>query len=171
MDGYYQFNKRLNPTYGIFFYVLYTSDNTWFCNFIYGYVGLFDIYNKEDWRVIMAEKKDIKLEKVLKDMSYSLNHIEDTMADDRALLAKLVKQNNSIVEWLKQVEIESDVTEEYEDVFKAPLSEEEEKKMKRFENLKEVLDKFMDKKKDLVEFEEELKKHKDKLTPGQVGEA
>ena len=29
----------------------------------------------------------------------------------------------------------------------------------------------MDKKKDLKEFEEELKKHKDKLTPGQVGEA
>ena len=118
----------------------------------------------------MAKEED-KLKKVLQDMSYSLNHIEDTMADDRALLAKLVKQNNSIVEWLKQVEIDTDVTGEYEDVFKAPLSEEEEKKMKRFENLKEVLDKFMDKRKDLVEFEEELKKHKDKLTPGQVGEA
>jgi len=114
--------------------------------------------------------EDKKLEKVLKDMSYSLNHIEDTMADDRALLAKLVKQNNSIVEWLKQVEID-EVTTEYEDTFKAPLSEEEEKKMKKFENLKEVLDEFMSKRNDLVEFEEELKKHKDKLTPGQVGEA
>jgi hypothetical protein len=167
MDGYYQFNKRLNPTYGIFFYVLYTSDNTWFCNFIYGYVGLFDIYNKEDWRVIMAEEKDIKIKKVLQDMSYSLNHIEDTMADDRALLAKLVKQNNSIVEWLKQVEIDA----EYDDTFQTPLSKEEEKKMQKFENLKEVLDEVMDKRKDLVEFEEELKKHKDKLTPGQIGEA
>jgi len=115
--------------------------------------------------------EDKKLEKVLKDMSYSLNHIEDTMADDRALLAKLVKQNNSIVDWLKQVEIESDVTEEYEDVFKTPLSKEDEKKMKKFENLKEVLNEFVDKRKDLKEFEEELKKHKDKLTPGQVGEA
>tara|TARA_R110000868_G_C10447279_1_gene726006 strand:+ start:35 stop:538 length:504 start_codon:yes stop_codon:yes gene_type:complete len=167
MDGYYQFNKRLNPTYGIFFYVLYTSDNTWFCNFIYGYVGLFDIYNKEDWRVIMAEEKDIKIKKVLQDMSYSLNHIEDTMADDRALLAKLVKQNNSIVEWLKQVEIDA----EYDDTFQTPLSKEEEKKMQKFENLKEVLDEVIDKRKDLVEFEEELKKHKDKLTPGQIGEA
>ena len=119
----------------------------------------------------MAEEKDIKLKKVLKDMSYSLNHIEDTMADDREILIKLVKQTNSIVDWLKQVEIESDVTEEYEDVFKAPLSKEEEKKMKKFENLKEVLNEFMDKRKDLKEFEEELKKHKDKLTPGQVGEA
>ena len=167
MDGYYQFNKRLNPTYGIFFYVLYTSDNTWFCNFIYGYVGLFDIYNKEDWRVIMAEEKDIKIKKVLQDMSYSLNHIEDTMADDRALLAKLVKQNNSIVEWLKQVEIDA----EYDDTFQTPLSKEEEKKMQKFENLKEVLDEVIDKRKDLVEFEEELKKHKDKLTPGQIGES
>ena len=171
MDGHYQFNKRLNPTYDIFRYVLYTSNYIRVYNFIYGYVGLFDIYNKEDWRVIMAEEKDIKLEKVLKDMSYSLNHIEDTMADDRALLAKLVKQNNMIVDWLKQVEIDAEITEQYEDTFKTPLSEEEKKKMKKFENLKEVLDKFMDKKKDLVEFEEELKKHKDKLTPGQVGEA
>ena len=114
--------------------------------------------------------KDIKIKKVLKDMSYSLNHIEDIMADDREILVKLVKQNNSIVEWLKQIEID-EVIEDYEDTFKIPLSEDEEKKMKRFENLKEVLDKFMDKRKDLVEFEKELKKHKDKLTPGQVGEA
>ena len=116
------------------------------------------------------EDKDIKLKKVLQDMSYSLNHIEDIMADDREILVKLVKQNNSIVNWLKQIEID-EVTEDYEDTFKIPLSEDEEKKMKRFENLKEVLDKFMSKRKDLVEFEKELKKHKDKLTPGQVGEA
>ena len=116
------------------------------------------------------EDEDIKLKKVLKDMSYSLNHIEDIMADDRAILVKLVKQNNSIVEWLKQIEID-DVTAEYEDTLQPPLSKEEEKKIKKFDNLKEILNEFIDKKKDLVEFEEELKKHKDKLTPGQVGEA
>ena len=113
------------------------------------------------------EDEDIKLKKILKDMSYSLNHIEDTMADDREILIKLVKQNNSIVEWLKQVEIDA----EYDDTFQTPLSKEEEKKMQKFENLKEVLDEVMDKRKDLVEFEEELKKHKDKLTPGQIGES
>ena len=59
MDGHCQFNKRINHTYDIFCYVFYTSDNTWFYNFIYGYMGLFDIYSKEDWRVIMAEKKEI----------------------------------------------------------------------------------------------------------------
>ena len=117
------------------------------------------------------ENDDIKLKKILMDMSFSLNHIEDTMADDREILIKLVKQNNTIVEWLKQVEIDAEITEQYEDSFKAPLSEEEEKKMQKFENLKEVLDEFVDKRKDLVEFEKELKKHKDKLTPGQVGEA
>ena len=118
----------------------------------------------------MAKEKEIRLEKVLQDMSHSLNHIEDIMADDRALLIKFIKQNNSIVEWLKQIEID-EVTSEYEDILQPPLSEEEEEKMQRFENLKEVLNEFMDKRQDLIEFEEELKKHKDQLTPGQIGES
>jgi len=133
-------------------------------------VGLFDIYSKEDWRVVMAKKeKEIKLEKVLKDMSFSLNHIEDIMADDRELLVKLVKQNNTIVDYLKQIEI--DVVDEYENSMVSELSEEEQKKIKKAQELKEVLDDFMAKKKDLKEFEEELKKNKDMLTPGQVGES
>ena len=118
----------------------------------------------------MAKEKEIRLEKVLQDMSHSLNHIEDIMADDRALLIKLVKQNNTIVEFLKQIEID-EVTADYEDVFKTPTSEEEEKKMKKFETVKAVLDEFISKRKDLLEFEEELEKHKDKLTPGQLGES
>ena len=170
MDGHCQFNKRFNPTYDIFCCVFYNSHYIRFRNFIYGYMGLFDIYSKEDWRTIMAEEKKIRLEKVLQDMSHSLNHIEDIMADDRALLVKLVKQNNSIVEWLKQIEID-EVTAEYENVLQQPISKEEEKKMKRFENLKEILNEFMDKRKDLIEFEKELKKHKDQLTPGTVGES
>ena len=171
MDGHYQFNKRTNHTYDIFCYVFYTSDNTWFYNFIYGYMGLFDIYSKEDWRVVMAkEEKDIKLKKVLQDMSFSLNHIEDIMADDRELLVKLVKQNNTIVEFLKQIQID-DVTDEYEDIIQEPLTKEEERRIQKAQELKEVLDDFMAKKKDLKEFEEELKKNKDMLTPGQVGES
>ena len=117
----------------------------------------------------MAKEKEDRLKKVLEDMSYSLNHIEDIMADDRALLVKLVKQNNSIVDWLKQIQIE-DVTTEYEDMLQPPLSKEEEKKIQKFSDLKEVLDEFIDKRKDLMEFEKELKKNKDMLTPGQVGE-
>ena len=133
-------------------------------------MGLFDIYSKEDWRTIMAEEKKIRLEKVLEDMSHSLNHIEDIMADDRELLVKLVKQNNSIVEFLKQVQID-DVTAEYEDIMQEPLTEEEERRMQKAEELREVLEDFMAKKNELKEFEKELKKNKDMLTPGQVGES
>ena len=111
----------------------------------------------------------IKLKKILMDMSFSLNHIEDTMVDDRALLVKLVKQNNTIVDYLKQLEV--DIVEEYENGLVSELSEEEQKRMKKAQELKEVLSEFADKSKDLVEFEKELKKNKDKLTPGQVGEA
>ena len=170
MDGHYQFNKRFNHTYDIFCYVFYISNNTWFYYFIYGYMGLFDIYSKEDWRVVMAkEEKEIKLAKVLQDMSFSLKHIEDIMADDRALLVKLVKQNNTIVDYLKQLEV--DIVEEYENELVSDLSEEEKKKIKKAQELKEVLNEFMDKRKDLKEFEKELKKNKDMLTPGQVGDA
>ena len=121
----------------------------------------------------MAEEKEIRLEKVLQDMSHSLNHIEDIMADDRELLVKLVKQNNTIVEWLRQVDIETEASfeTEYEDIFQEPLSEDEERRLKKAKELKEVLNDFMDKRKDLQEFEKELKKNKDMLTPGQVGDA
>jgi hypothetical protein len=132
-------------------------------------MGLFDIYSKEDWRNIMAEEKKIRLEKVLQDMSHSLNHIEDIMADDRALLVKLVKQNNTIVDYLKQLEI--DIVDEYESGIIPELSEEEQQRIKKAKELKEVLNDFMDKRKDLQEFEKELKKNKDMLTPGQVGDA
>ena len=117
----------------------------------------------------MAKEKKIRLEKVLQDMSFSLNHIEDIMADDRALLVKLVNQNNTIVDYLKQLEI--DIVDDYENSMVSELSEEEQKKIKKAKELKEVLDDFMAKKKDLKEFEEELKKNKDMLTPGQVGES
>ena len=115
------------------------------------------------------ENDDIKLKKILMDMSFSLNHIEDTMADDRAILVKLVKQNNTIVDYLKQLEV--DIVEDYEASVMSEYSEEEQKKMKKAKELKEVLNEFMDKRKDLKEFEKELKENKDMLTPGQVGEA
>ena len=91
------------------------------------------------------------------------------MADDRELLVKLVKQNNTIVDYLKQLEV--DIVEDYEASVMSELSEEEQIKMKKAQELKEVLNEFMDKRKDLKEFEKELKKNKDMLTPGQVGDA
>ena len=51
-----------------------------------------------------------------------------------------------------------------------PLPDNEER-VKRTEGLKELIDDILDRHKDLKEFEDELKKHKDKITPGQVGES
>jgi len=117
----------------------------------------------------MAKEKEDRLKKVLQDMSHSLNHIEDIMADDRSLLVKLVKQNNTIVDFLKQIQIE-DVTAEYEDIIQPELTEEEQERIDKVNGIKALLNEFMDKRKDLVEFEKELKKHKNQLTPGQIGE-
>ena len=165
MDGHYQFNKRLNPTYDIFRYVLYTSDYIRVYNFIYGYVGLFDIYYKQVRRTIMAKET---MKEMLKMIDAKVSHLEDICADDRTFIIKLVKQTNEIVKFLRNLEI--DVDEKYE--IEAPPSfgnfiGEEEKMLE----VKELVKEFKAKSEDLKEFEEELKKHKDQLTPGQVGEA
>ena len=47
----------------------------------------------------------------------------------------------------------------------------ESKNIERSERLKALLDEVMNKREDLQEFEKELKKYKDDIIPGQVGEA
>ena len=175
MDGHCQFNKRINHTYDIFRYVFYISDNTWFYNFIYGYMGLFDIYSKQDWRIVMAKKissedkiNDTTLHELLLMMDARLKHIEDISADNRTVIIKLVKQSNQIVEYLKLLEIEVQEMEygiEEPSPFGANLPQD------KVEKLQSLFEDFKEKKEDLKEFEEELKKHKDKLTPGMVGDA
>ena len=61
------------------------------------------------------EKYETRLKKVLEDMSYAINHLEDMVADNRAVLIKLVKQNNTIVQFLKDIVIDpiEDVTPTY----------------------------------------------------------
>ena len=108
-----------------------------------------------------------KMKKLLEMIDVKVEHIEDMTADNRAIIVKLVKQNNQIVDFLKQIEIE-DITEKYEELdLPSPTTD---NKLK-YETVKELLDEFMDKQKDLEELEQELKKHKDKITPGQIGEA
>ena len=110
------------------------------------------------------------LHEILLDIKYRLNHLEDITADDRSILIKLVKQSNQIVEYLKQIEIE--VVED--DIENMPFTSfmennlEEQNKVKKLQNF---IDDFMDKRDSLKEFEKELKKHKDMLTPGMIGEA
>ena len=176
MDGHYQFNKRFNPTYDIFCYVFYNSNYNWFYNFILGYMGLFYIYSKENWRIIMAKKisgenkiNDTTLHELLLMIDAKLNHLEDISADNRAIIVKLVKQNNTIVDYLKQLEIE--VVEDYGLEEPLPIGAKTNVPKDKLLELKELFDDFKSRKEELKEFEKELKKHKDKLTPGQVGES
>ena len=111
---------------------------------------------------------DTTLQELLLMMDARLKHIEDISADNRAIIVKLVKQSNQIVEFLKQLELEVQEIEygiEEPPPFGANLPKE------KILELKELFEEFNSKKEDLKEFEKELKKHKDKLTPGQVGES
>ena len=121
---------------------------------------------------ISGENKinDTTLHELLLMIDAKLNHIEDISADNRAVIIKLVKQSNQIVEFLKQLEI--DVDEEFG--IEAPSSFSDntgEVNKEKVEQIQKLFEDFNSKKEELKEFEDELKKHKDKLTPGQVGES
>ena len=115
----------------------------------------------------MAEQT---IKEMLKMIDAKIEHIEDITADNRAIIIKLVKQSNQIVKFLKQLELH-EVSDEFEDITSPPLTESEKLRSNKMQELKELVEEFMDKHKDLKEFEEELKKHKDELTPGQIGES
>jgi len=108
------------------------------------------------------------LHEILLQIKYTLNHLEDITADDRALLVKLVKQNNAIVEFLRDLQID-DVTEER--FIESPVPGIDAEQEERYKKLDDLVQEFMNKKDSLRELEKELKKHKDKITPGQIGEA
>ena len=116
----------------------------------------------------MDKINDTTLHELLVMMDARLKHIEDISADNRAIIVKLVKQSNQIVEFLKQLELEVQDIEygiEEPEPFGANLPK------NKLEELKELFEDFNSRKKELKEFEKELQKHKDKLTPGQVGES
>ena len=110
------------------------------------------------------------LHEILLDIKYRLDHLEDIEADNRALIVKMIKQGNSIVKFLAQIDIEP-IDHPFDDMELPPLKEEKSINPKRMIHIKELIDEYMDKHKDLKELEDELKKNKVMLTPGQVGEA
>ena len=122
--------------------------------------------------------KEVTLRDILESIDSRIAHIEDITADNRTVIIKLVKQSNQIVKFLKQLDIETEVDLDYESVgnnFTSlpslshfPISE---AKQLEFKHIKELIDEYLDKRKDLKELEEELRKNKDKLTPGQIGES
>ena len=108
------------------------------------------------------------IKEMLEMIDAKINHIEDISADNRAIIVKLVKQSNQIVEFLKQLELEvQDIDYGIEEP--PPIGDNLPKD--KLEELKELFEDFKSRKDELKEFEKELKKHKDKLTPGQVGES
>ena len=107
------------------------------------------------------------LHEILLDIKYRLNHLEDITADDRSILIKLVKQSNQIVKFLKDLDFEIQNVYDSEEQLNFNQNVSEDKLLE----LKDLFDEFKSKKNDLKEFEEELEKNKDKLTPGQVGES
>ena len=118
------------------------------------------------------DKKDkLSIIEVIQDIDARLTHLEDMQMDNRDLIVKLVKQGNTIVQFLKDFEIEPIDPTEMEIGMGLPPLPDNEERVKRTEGLKELIDDILDRHKDLKEFEDELKKHKDKITPGQVGES
>ena len=120
---------------------------------------------------ISSEDKitDTTLHELLLMMDARLKHIEDMSADNRAIIIKLVKQNNSIVSYLKQLEIE--VVEDYDMEEPLPVGAQTNLPKDKLLEIKDLFENYKTKKEELKEFEDELQKHKDKLTPGQVGES
>ena len=118
---------------------------------------------------------DIKTEKslidIIQDIDFRLTHLEDIEMDNRKFMAKLVKQGNTIVEFLKQFDVEPVDPEDLEIGLGLPPLPEYEDRMERTVAIKELIDDILDRHQDLKEFEDELEKHKDKITPGQVGES
>ena len=124
-------------------------------------------------------KKDIKstdkisegtLHEILLDIKYRLDHLEDIEADNRALIVKMIKQGNSIVKFLAQIDVEP-IDHPFDDMQLPPIKEEKSVNPERTKHIKELIDEYMDKHKGLKELEEELRKNKDKITPGQIGES
>ena len=117
------------------------------------------------------DKKDkISIVEIIQDIDARLTHLEDIQMDNRELIVKLVKQGNTVVEFLKDFKIEEIDPEDLEIGIGLPPLPDPEERMSRTVALKDIIDDILDRHNDLKEFEDELKKHKDKITPGQVGE-
>ena len=110
------------------------------------------------------------IKEMLEDIDIKINHIEDMVADSRAVIIKLVKQNNTIVQFLKELdgEIHDSYKEEYGESLPSPDNFKEEHKLK---DVQALIDEYMEKNKGLKELEEELEENKDKITPGLHGES
>ena len=109
------------------------------------------------------------IKEMLEDIDIKINHIEDMVADSRAVIIKLVKQNNTIVQFLK--ELDGDIHDSYEEEFGEPLPSSTHLEKDKLKDVQELIDTYMEKNKGLKELEKELEENKDKITPGLHGES
>ena len=116
-------------------------------------------------------KNKVSIIEIIQDIDARLIHLEDIQMDNRDLIVKLVKQGNVVVEFLKDFQIEELNPEDFEMGIELPPLPSNEERIGRTTAIKELIDDILERHLDLKEFEDELKKHKDKITPGQVGEA
>ena len=114
-------------------------------------------------------KDKVSIIEVIQDIDARLTHLEDMQLDNRELIVKLVKQGNTIVNFLKQFEVAEINPEEIGLPNLPDLPDMS--NIERTEKLKDVIDELIDRHNDLEEFEKELEKHKNDITPGQVGES
>ena len=111
---------------------------------------------------------------IIQDIDYRLTHLEDIESDNRKLIVKLVQQGNTMIEFLKQFDIQEVDPMELEmgllpELPELPSSAEE--GMNKTVALKDIIDNIIERHDNLKEFEKELEKHRDKITPGTVGES
>jgi len=118
------------------------------------------------------DKKDkTSIIEIIQDIDFRLTHLEDMELDNRKLIVKLVQQGNTMIEFLKQFDIEELDPRELEIGLLPELPSMDEERMSRTVALKDLIDDIIEKHKDLKEFEDELEKYKNEITPGQVGES
>ena len=126
---------------------------------------------KKTIETINDKKDKISAIEIIQDIDIRLMHLEDMYMDNRELIVKLVKQGNTVVEFLKDFQIEPVDMEDLEIGIGLPPLPSYEDRMGRTTAMKELIDDILARQDSLREFEKELKKHKNKITPGQVGEA
>ena len=83
-------------------------------------------------------------------------------------LGKFLTQEE--VKFLAQIDLEP-VEDPFEEMELPAINKQPTIESGKIKDLKELLDEYMDKHKDLKELEEELEKNKDDITPGQIGES
>tara|TARA_R100001377_G_scaffold31183_1_gene17022 strand:+ start:136 stop:510 length:375 start_codon:yes stop_codon:yes gene_type:complete len=123
---------------------------------------------REFWRIKMSNEFTT-IKEMLEDIDIKINHIEDMVADSRAVIIKLVKQNNNIVQFLK--ELDGDIHDSYEEEFGESLPASAHLEKDKLKDVQELIDTYMEKNKGLKELEKELEENKDKITPGLHGES